>query len=60
MQDVTLNKSSMLTCNGCIFCFWKKKKPRRKKIKPSLVSSKSDPENGSIKADGLYVSEKKI
>lgn len=59
MQDVTLNKSSMLTCNGCIFCFWEKK-PGRKKKKPSLVSSKSDPENGSIKADGLYVSEKKI
>lgn len=36
------------------------KKTREKKKKPSLVSSKSDPENGSIKADGLYVSEKKI
>lgn len=42
-----------------VFFVFGKKNPGEKK-KPSLVSSKSDPENGSIKADGLYVSEKKI
>lgn len=43
-----------------VFFVFGKKNPGEKKKKPSLVSSKSDPENGSIKADGLYVSEKKI